>query len=152
MNFQETAIQPRFRNKKHRAVVNILYTSKNVATRLQKMLADYDLTLQQYNILRIVYRQHPEPACNCTIREQMLDSRSDITRIVDRLIKEDLVTRTSCRDDRRKVSIRITEKGVRVIEDMDDLHERMDGIMKTLTEQELDVFNRLLDKVRVSKK
>ena len=150
MRLDEEVNQARFRNNQHRAVANILYTYSNVASRLQRMLACYDLTLQQFNILRILQRQHPEPACNCKIREQMLDSRSDITRIVDRLIKEQFVTRKTCNDDRRKVSIAITPKGLKALENMDELNKKMDAIVTSLTNRELEELNRLLDKVRDS--
>lgn len=143
------SLHDRYRNDRHRVVSNILYTSNSVAARLQKILNGSGLTLQQYNILRILSRQHPKPACNCTIREQMLDTRSDITRIVDRLVKEGLAVRKTCHNDRRKVSITITEKGFSLLEQIRRLHDEMDDITGLLTEQELLELNRLLDKVRI---
>ncbi len=138
----------RYRNSRHKGVVNILYTYNKMASRLQKILSRHNLTLAQYNILRILSRQHPHPACNCTIRDQMLDARSDITRIVDRLIKEELVTREACHKDRRKVNIMLTEEGCRLLERLDSLNDEMDGILKDLSEEELGSLNRLLEKIR----
>ncbi len=142
------AARIKYRNEKHKAVAGLFLTCNNVASRLQRMLSEYNLTLQQYNILRILQRQHPDPSCNCTIREQLLVARSDITRIVDRLIKEDLVIRTTCRDDRRKVNIMITDKGMALLEQMRPLNDKMDHIVACLNSREVAILNRLLEKIR----
>jgi DNA-binding MarR family transcriptional regulator len=141
-------IKMRYRNERHKAVSSFLFTYSSVASRLQKMLGEHDLTLQQFNILRILQRQYPEPSCNCTIRKQMLDARSDITRIVDRLVKEGFAVRRNCRDDRRKVNITITQKGLDTLARLDHLNEKMDSIMDCLTEGEVHELIRLLDKIR----
>lgn len=139
----------RYRNERHKAVAGLFLTCNNVASRLQRMLSDYNLTLQQYNILRILQRQHPDPSCNCTIRDQLLVARSDITRIVDRLIKEDLVIRTMCSNDRRKVNIMITDKGLALLDKMRPLNDKMDHIVSCLDSREIAIFNRLLEKIRI---
>lgn len=145
---EKEATTSRYRNERHKAVASFLFTYSNVASRLQKILIEHGLTLQQFNILRILQRQYPQPACNCTIRKQMLDARSDITRIVDRLVKEDLAVRKNCSDDRRKVNITITQKGLDLLVRMDHLNEKMDGIMDCLTDSEVCELSRLLDKIR----
>jgi len=141
-------VNTRYRNERHRAVANLLFTYNNIASRLQKILQPHNLTLQQFNVLRILERFHPEPVCNFAIREQLLDSRSDITRIVDRLIKEDLAIRKICGEDRRKVSITITSKGLELLDELKPLHQDMDGIMDMLDGNELEELNRLLEKIR----
>jgi DNA-binding MarR family transcriptional regulator len=138
----------RYRNDRHKAVAGFLFTYSNVASRLQKMLNEHRLSLQQFNILRILQRQYPHPSCNCTIRKQMLDARSDITRIVDRLVKEGLAVRRNCKDDRRKVNITITQKGLDLLARMDHLNEKMDGIIACLTDGEVAELNRLMEKIR----
>ncbi len=145
---KEATTTMRYRNERHKAIASLLFTYSSVASRLQKMLGEHDLTLQQFNILRILQRQYPEPACNCTIRKQMLDARSDITRIVDRLVKEGLAIRKNCHDDRRKVNITITDKGLDTLARLDHMNDKMDGIMDSLTESEVRELNRLLDKIR----
>ncbi|TVQ73774.1 MAG: MarR family transcriptional regulator [Balneolaceae bacterium] len=144
---KETATT-RYRNDRHKAVANFLFTYSNVTSRLQKMLSEHQLSLQQFNILRILQRRHPQPSCNCTIRKQMLDARSDITRIVDRLVKEGLAVRESCSNDRRKVNITITKKGLDLLTRLDYLNDKMDGIMACLTDGQVAELNRLLDKIR----
>ncbi len=145
---EKEAAKSRYRNDRHKAVSNFLFTYSNVTSRLQKMLSEHNLTLQQFNILRILQRRYPEPSCNCAIRKQMLDARSDITRIVDRLVKEGLAIRKHCRDDRRKVNITITQKGLELLARMDDLNDKMDGIVSCLTDREVSELNRLLEKIR----
>lgn len=144
----DTTASPRYRNERHKAVAGFLFTYSSVVSRLQKILAEHKLTLQQFNILRILQRQYPEPACNCTIREQMLDTRSDITRIVDRLVKEGLAHRKNCHEDRRKVNITITQKGLETLASMKHVNEKMDGIMDCMSEKEVYELNRLLEKIR----
>ncbi len=145
---EKEAVTTRYRNDRHKAIANFLFTYSNVASRLQKMLSEHQLSVQQFNILRILQRQYPKPSCNCSIRKQMLDARSDITRIVDRLVKDGLAVRRSCSDDRRKVNITITKKGLDLLARMDPLNDKMDGIMGCLTDDEVAEFNRILDKVR----
>ncbi len=145
---EKEVVTTRYRNDRHKAVANFLFTYSNVGSRLQKMLSEHKLTLQQFNILRILQRQYPQPSCNCTIRKQMLDARSDITRIVDRLVKDELAVRKNCSDDRRKVNITITQKGLDLLARMDHLNDKMDGIMDCLTDGEVAELNRLLDKIR----
>ncbi len=145
---EKEAIKMRFRNDRHKAVARFLFTYSSVTSRLQKMLGEHNLTLQQFNILRILQRQYPKPCCNNAIRKQMLDARSDITRIVDRLVKEGLASRKHCHEDRRKVNIIITQKGLEMLDRMDHLNEKMDGILASLTDREVAELNRLLDKIR----
>ncbi len=148
IQLREPKAVSRYRNDRHKAVASFLFTYSNVASRLQKMLNEHKLSLQQFNILRILQRQYPNPSCNFTIRKQMLDARSDITRIVDRLVKEGLAVRRNCSDDRRKVDITITQKGLDLLERTDHLNEKMDGIMACLTDGEVAELNRLLEKIR----
>lgn len=78
----------------------------------------------------------------------MLDANSDVTRIVDRLKKEELVVRKNCHADRRKVNITLTQKGMDLLESMTGLQQKMDSIVGNLTDDELQELCRLLDKVR----
>lgn len=140
-----------YRNERHKGVANLLYTYNNVASRLQKLLSEYNLTLQQSHILCILNRYHPKPVCNCSIREQMFDARSDVTRIVDRLIKNGFVKRDISSIDRRKVNISLTDRGVDILNKMEPMRIKMDEIMSCLTEEELSEWNRLHEKVRSCK-
>jgi DNA-binding MarR family transcriptional regulator len=145
----ETAIkQQSFRNENHRAVVNLLYTFNTVSNAIQHILNQEGLTMQQFNVLRILRGRHPEPATNTLIRDRMLDKNSDVTRIIDRLVKTGLVERTLCRGDRRRVDIVITGKGLEALKRIDKRNDEMDAIVGNLSEKEVGQLNSLLDKLR----
>lgn len=144
--------QKGFRNIYHKSVVNIIYTNNWVTYRLNSIFKQYDLSPQQFNILRILRGQHPGEATIKLIKERMLDKKSDVSRIVENLVKKKLVTRKSCPDDRRQVHVRISEKGIKLLHSIDKHDEEMDQLAKALTEEEADILNTLLDKLRSSVK
>jgi DNA-binding MarR family transcriptional regulator len=148
MKIEAAIKQQAFRNEYHRATVNLIYTCSTLSSEIQKILGTEGLTMQQFNVLRILRGQHPEPATNSLVRDRMIDKNSDVTRIVDRLRKTGHVKRTLCRDDRRRVDIIITEKGLHVLEKMDERNDEMDAMMKKLSKQEISQLNTLLDKIR----
>ncbi|MEX0927832.1 MAG: MarR family transcriptional regulator [Balneolales bacterium] len=148
MSLENEIKQTEFRNVYNRGIVNLIYTYNHVLAQLQGILHPRNLTLQQYNILNILKGHHPQSATNGLIRDRMLDKNSDVTRIVDRLIKEGLAKREHCSNDRRCVNIYITPKGLSLIEKMDVLSRDMDGILNKLSNQEAAELNRLLDKIR----
>jgi DNA-binding MarR family transcriptional regulator len=107
-----------------------------------------DLTEQQYNVLRILRGQFPKPCNLKLIKERMLDKMSDTSRIIDKLLKKELVERTQCFDDRRNVDILISEKGMVLINSLDYVDENIYYLFKTLTKEDIEVLNNLLDKIR----
>ncbi len=140
--------QRKFRNEKHKAVVNLVYTYNMISERLQEIFSRENLTMQQFNILRILRGNHPEPCTNSHVKERMLDKNSDVTRIVDRLIKRGLVERCSSEKDRRKVAISITAKGLEALSRLDDYKHQEDAIMDNLTDEQVALLNSLLDELR----
>lgn len=146
----EQEIQSTFRNEHHKALVNLIYTYNYISGCLQRILHEKNVTMQQFNILRILRGAHPEPITNGTIRDRMLDKNSDVTRIIDRLIKDGYVTRKPCREDRRRVNISITQKGLDQLAEIDQVSCEMDKITNALSEQEAFELNALLDKIRNS--
>ncbi|MEX0685251.1 MAG: MarR family transcriptional regulator [Balneolales bacterium] len=148
MSLEKEIKQTTFKNEHNRAIVNLIYTYNHVTTELQKILHSHNLTLQQYNILKILRGRHPESATNGMIRERMLDKNSDVTRIVDRLIKDDLVKRQNCSNDRRCVNVYINQKGLDLLKRLDEYSDQMDAILNRLTTAEAAALNKLLDKIR----
>src|SRR5690606_27055746 len=140
--------QYRFRSEEQRALINLVYTYNQVNNRLSALLSEFGLTPQQFNILRILRGQHPEPCTNNLIKDRMLDKNSDVTRIIDRMIKAGLVTRTSCSKNRRRVDIVITEKGLSQLSAIDERDQVADALFAHMTNEELNTLNGLLDKVR----
>jgi DNA-binding MarR family transcriptional regulator len=108
-----------------------------------------DLTPQQYNILRIL-RGASNPLSTLQIRQRMLDKMSDTSRIVDRLLKKQLVEKVVCKNDRRLVDVTISDKGIVLLNKLDiDTHE-LDLQLSSISEEEAKTMNHLLDKLRKS--
>lgn len=135
------------RNSSHKTLVNILYTSNWILERLKEFLSDEDITHQQYNILRIL--NHSEtPLSTLKIREQMLDKMSDTSRIVERLLKKELVNKQICATDKRLVDVTINEKGMQLLHRLNEKVDQLDSITSNLNTEDIDIVNLLLDKLR----
>jgi DNA-binding MarR family transcriptional regulator len=140
--------QTRFRSESQKAIINLIYTYNQVSGQMVALLSGFGLSMQQYNILRILKGQHPNPSTNNLVKERMLDRNSDVTRLIDRMIKAGLVTRTSCEKDRRRVDILITRKGLDMLQAIEPHEVAMDHLTGGLSEAELAQLNQLLDKMR----
>jgi DNA-binding MarR family transcriptional regulator len=106
------------------------------------------ITGAQYNILRILRGQYPNPASVNLLKERMLDKMSDASRLVERLLQKDLVDRKICPDDRRRVEVIITERGLNLLKELDQKDDEFDVLFKSLDENEVKAANDLLDKMR----
>jgi len=135
-----------YSNERQKAIVSILWAYNWVIDKLRYIYEEEDLTLQQYNILRIL-RASPAPLSTLQIREQMLDKMSDTSRIVDRLVIKKLVKKVPCKGDKRLVDITITTKAVNVIDKLAKKEEHMDDILKSLSLTEAKTLHKLLDKI-----
>lgn len=136
-----------FQDEFQKAEVNLIYTYHWLQGHATERLSGTDITLQQYNILRILRGQYPNPATIRLLKERMLDRKCDASRLVDRLVQKALVSRTLCFQDRRKVDVRITQKGLDLLK-MIDQRESFLKKHATLSEHELQSLNALLDKLR----
>ncbi len=146
---QDIKQQRQFRNEHHKATVNILFSSNWLMENIKKFLLKEDLTPQQYNILRIL-RGSGEPLSTLQIRERMLDKMSDTSRIVDRLLKKELVEKKTCQNDKRLVDVTISNSGLELLKRLDEKNASLDGILFSLTPDEAKLLNDLLDKMRGS--
>ena len=97
-----------------KVVLNIIYTQNDIHERFVEILKPFDLSSEQYNVLRILRGQKGNPTNMCVIQERMLAKTSNTTRLVDKLLLKELVTRTVCKSNRRKIDVLITEKGLSV--------------------------------------
>ena len=141
--------QSSFRSEDQKAIVNIIFTYHWVTEQVKSILADEDITMQQYNILRILRGSHPDPLSTLTIRERMLDKMSDTSRIVDRMLRKGLVFKRICSNDKRLVDVNLTEEGLIMLLRLDERMDAMDKISSGLTQDELKNLNYLLDKLRI---
>ncbi len=132
-----------------RVILNIMYTQNVISDKFNEIMKPYDLSSEQYNVLRILRGQKGKPANMCIIQERMLAKSSNTTRLIDKLLLKDFVTREVCPDNRRKIEVLITPKGLDVLAELDpkvDEHEKF--FAKNLNQEELVQLNNLLEKYR----
>ncbi len=148
MKLEKEISQKQFRNEYQKAVVNIVYSFNWLYSRQVSLLKPFDITLQQFNILRILRGQYPKPATIKLIKERMLDKMSDASRLVEKLRVKGLAERTICVNDRRNVDVLITEKGLALLKEADVAAEKMEDLLSPLNVDEAKQLNDLLDKMR----
>ena len=132
-----------------KVILNVMYTQNVVNDKFNEILKPYDLSGEQYNVLRILRGQKGNPANMCIIQERMLAKNSNTTRLIDKLLLKDLVTRNVCPDNRRKIEVLITQKGLDLLTELDpkvDEHEKL--FANNLSEDEITLLNTLLEKYR----
>jgi DNA-binding MarR family transcriptional regulator len=148
MKLEEEIKQKNFKDEYEKLVVNILFTGNWMYLVNTNSLKSTGLTLPQYNVLRILRGQHPKPATVNLLIERMLDKSSNASRIVDKLLKKNLVVRKICKKDRRSVDVLITDKGLDMLKHIDGFQEEWRKTFKTLNREEAKNLNNLLDKLR----
>lgn len=148
MGIEKDIQQKTFRNEFQKVMVNLIFTGNWVQEKVKKILEQEELTPQQYNILRIL-RGSKEPLSTLQIRERMLDKMSDTSRIVDRLVKKELVQKKPASTDKRLVDVTISSKGLQILQKLEPLTATLDAVVGDhLTEAEAKTLNNLLDKLR----
>jgi DNA-binding MarR family transcriptional regulator len=148
MGIEEDIKQSKFRSPLQKASVNLIYTLSWMMERTKAILDAEDITLQQFNILRILRGSLPKPLSTLQIRERMLEKMSDTSRIVDRMIVKGLVKKIISKNDRRLVDILITDKGKKILARLDLRQDELDAVLGNLSEKEAATLSNLLDKIR----
>lgn len=132
-----------------KTVLNIIYTQNAVLDKFNEALKPFDISGEQFNVLRILRGQKGRPANMCVIQERMIAKTSNTTRLVDKLLLKNLVTRNVCSENRRKIEVLITEKGLKLLAELDPkIIENEDYFCDNLTIKELEQLNFLLEKLR----
>ncbi|MEY3577192.1 MAG: hypothetical protein RL394_775 [Bacteroidota bacterium] len=148
MGLEKDIKQQHFTSENQKLIINLVYTNNWLTEKIRDFLSAEDITLQQFNILRILRGSHPQPLSTLTIRERMLDKMSDTSRIVDRLLLKGLVDKKTCPTDKRLVDISITEEGKKILAKIDMKEKEMTAIISNLSQEEMKMLNGLLDKMR----
>ncbi len=143
--------QREFRNENHKALLNIIHTYNFLVGKMNDLFKNYEVTRQQYNVLRILRGQYPGHASIFLIRERMLDKMSDASRMVERLRLKDLIVRRDGAQDKRCVEVIITEKGLQLLEAMELEVESLDRLFTHIDTQDIYQMNGVLDKIRLGK-
>jgi DNA-binding MarR family transcriptional regulator len=135
-----------------KTMLNILYTSNVLSDRFYEVLKPYEISAEQFNVLRIL-RGQKGSSCNMNlIQERMIAKTSNTTRLVDKLLTKGLVTRKICPANRRKMDVDITQKGLDLLKELDPVVEQHENLFSNnLTTEELLQLNLLLEKYRTIK-
>ena len=142
---EEIIKQKKFTDEYHRAFIGISSLSSILEYIQLQFFKQFEITPQQYNVLRILRGQYPKPATVSLVKERMIDQNSDASRIIERLRKIDFVERLTNEQDRRAVDIIITTKGLELLKKIDKLLPELRDPVKTLNQDEILAFNALLE-------
>lgn len=130
-------------------ILNVMYTQNVLAEKFNELLKPYDISGEQYNVLRILRGQKGNPANMCLIQERMLAKTSNTTRLVDKLLLKEFVTRDVCPENRRKIEVLITQKGLDLLKELDPkVIEYENAFSQNLIPEEMEQLNHLLEKYR----
>ncbi len=145
MKLEDIIKQKKFRNEYQKFIIQILFSSSQLENYIAKKLKPHGITLQQYNVLRILRGVNPEPVSNNYIMERMIDRNSNSTRIVDKLVDKLLVEKKSNPKDRRGTLISILPAGMKLLEKLDpEIAELENVIQQVLSEEDCKMINNKL--------
>jgi DNA-binding MarR family transcriptional regulator len=151
MTLEEQLKQKEFKTKRQRAYLNVVYTASVLNLEQTRLFKPFGLSLQQYNVLRILRGQNGTPVSIGLIQERMLDIQSNASRLIDKLEDKKLVIRKVCPNDKRKMEITITHEGLKVLLELDTVIASNESNIQ-LTDGEADMLNDLLNKLRENQK
>jgi len=148
MDIEEAIKQKKFESAQQKAWVNLIYTFNCLNDQVNQAFKDFDITQQQYNVLRILRGRFPEPASCASVKEVMLDKNPDLTRLCDRLVSKGLIERDLNADNRRQVVLKITNPGLELLKEIDPVMKKYNKSLNNLSEKEAEKLSELLDKLR----
>ena len=141
--------QASFKSEYTKAILNIVFTGNWLMSNMIHILKPYDLSPQQYNVLRILRGRYPTAASLSEIQERMLDRMSNATRLVEKLKQKKYLTRIEVASNRRKVAICITRAGLDLLSSIESKVESLEKELNTkIIIEDIIELNRVLDKVR----
>jgi DNA-binding MarR family transcriptional regulator len=148
LKIEEEIKQEKFANEFEKLIVNLLFTSSWLVSKQNDLMKPYGLSVQQFNILRILKGQYPKSASVNLLIERMLDKNSNASRLVDKLKTKNLVLRSECPSDRRKVDVLISVKGLKLLNELSSKMDTLSLGSLGITNDEAQKINVLLDKLR----
>jgi len=148
MKLEEEIKQERFQSSFHRLGINLIYTANWFNNQVARAIKSFDITPQQFNVLRILKGQNPKPVSVLMITERMLDKMSNASRLVEKLRQKGLVDRQECQGDRRLVDIIITDRGLDLLEKANrEVEAIYDLLKKVISEEQALSISNLLDEI-----
>ena len=150
VKLENALLTNKFSSEAQKATLNILYTAWWLKSITSKELKDFDLTHEQYNVLRILKGKHPDQLCVKDIARRMIEKSSNVPRIIDRLEIKKLVKRTVSESDKRETRITITKSGLSILESSTSKLNKVHNSIQTITQKEAEQLNCLLEKLRAT--
>ncbi len=148
MSIEKEIKQKSFKNPYNKVTVNVMFTTGWILNKYAKILKPYNLTEQQYNVLKILRECSPTSASINYILERMIDRMSNASRLVDKLVSKKLVRKVKSQYDLRSVDILLTEKGVALMDELTIIVGNYENSFYGLDEKEIKLLNILLEKLR----
>ncbi len=150
MSISDEIKQSSFKNEETKAVINLIFTGNYIVQRQQALMKPFGITMQQFNVLRILQGQKGQAISVLSITERMLDKMSNASRLVDKLFAKKLVSRVQCEKDRRAVDVFILPAGSDLIAQIEVHLDEFGKQISQLGEENLKQLNELLDQFRAS--
>ena len=147
MKIEEEIKQQIFKSAHQKALINLLYTAISLQGKHQDFFKPYKITAQQFNILRILKGQHPKSISATEIKLRMLDKNSDVSRLLDRLMAKNLISKKTCPNDKRATDVNITDEGLELLTSLEKYQNELDGVL-AINEEDALQLSQLLDKCR----
>ena len=147
MRLEDEIKQSAFTTEQSKLIVNLIYTSNRLKEKITARLKSNGLTMQQYNVLRIVRGTGDTGSTTSEIRERLLDKMSDASRMVDRLVSMDLLEKVRDKDDRRIVFIYLTPEGRTLVNDL-VAKEEVESLAAGIDQKKAQQLNEMLDVFR----
>ena len=148
MKLEDEIKQKEFKDVFLKADVNLVFTAAWQKAKMHQLLKPFDISIQQYNILRILKGQNSKSVPLKLLTDRMIDKMSNTSRLVEKLNQKNLIIRSICTDNKRQVEIKITENGFKILEQMTILIDQDRLNNRKLTEEEAITLSNLLDKMR----
>ena len=141
----------KFLNNRHRTLYQLVHANNTVNNRFVELLKPFDISNQKYMLLRLLRHFHPDVISMRRLRESMLGSNSDVTRLVEKLKSRELIHRRVNAVDKRVVEVMISDKGLDLLQQIDIVFPE-NYYLGVLTEEQAEQLNLLLDMLIVNEK
>lgn len=149
MKLEEALKQTKpFKSDYQKALVNLIYTHNWVTKDMKTYFKTFGITSKQYNILRIL-KGAQKPVSTLFVRDRLVESQSDVSRIVDRMLNKELISKKVCRNDKRLVDLELSPKGVEILDKVKVDQGFIDKVFMNFNSNEISQLNNLLDKIRL---
>ena len=147
-SISEEIQQKEFKSEYNKLLVNVLFTNSWINGQQNRLFKTHGITTQQFNVLRILRGQYPNVASVNLLRDRMIDKMSNVSRIIDKLKSKDLVSRKLCKADRRQVDVKITTKGLDLLQILDAEIADWEKNLHNISEKDATIASDILDRWR----